>query len=123
MCDLVLNKLCPFLTFKDVEEPRALTDDILGTGHRGESTLMWCFHSWDLVYSWRHNERTPSSVQVSQFQDVELLVTAEETEELQENFSEIAVLPRDSQRQILAAQFECYLRMITDPPRAEEGEM
>lgn len=63
------------------------------------------------------------SVQVSQFQDVELLVTAEETEEMQENFSEIAVLPGDSRRQILAAQFECYLRMITDPPRTEEGEM
>ncbi|XP_037540310.1 calcitonin gene-related peptide type 1 receptor-like [Nematolebias whitei] len=59
--------------------------------------------------------------EVSQSEDVELLATVETMEEMQENFSDISGLPRDARRQILAAQFECYLRMITDPPRTEEG--
>lgn len=51
-----------------------------------------------------------------------MLATVETMEEMQENFSDITGLPRDGRRQILAAQFECYLRMITDSPRTEEGE-
>ncbi|XP_037832965.1 calcitonin gene-related peptide type 1 receptor isoform X2 [Kryptolebias marmoratus] len=59
--------------------------------------------------------------EVSQFQDVELLLTVEKTEELQENFSDISVLFGDARHQILAAQFECYLKMITDPLQMENG--
>uniref|UniRef100_A0A1A8J1F2 Calcitonin receptor n=2 Tax=Nothobranchius kuhntae TaxID=321403 RepID=A0A1A8J1F2_NOTKU len=58
---------------------------------------------------------------VSQSQDVEPSAAAEKPEEMQENFSDLSVLLGDARRQILASQFECYLRMINDPPRTDEG--
>lgn len=42
--------------------------------------------------------------------------------EQEENFSDISILLGKSRHQILAAQFECYLRIIHDPPRTEEGD-
>lgn len=41
--------------------------------------------------------------------------------EEEENFSDISTVLGKSRRQILAAQFECYLKIIHDPPRTEEG--
>ncbi|XP_068453650.1 calcitonin gene-related peptide type 1 receptor-like [Clinocottus analis] len=43
----------------------------------------------------------------------------EALDEQQENFSDISNVPRKSEHQILAAQFECYLKMINDPPRPD----
>ncbi|XP_047457489.1 calcitonin gene-related peptide type 1 receptor [Mugil cephalus] len=58
--------------------------------------------------------------EVSQSQDVESMVTDEKpVYELQENFSETAMGLGNARRQILAAQFECYLKIIHDPPTAE----
>uniref|UniRef100_A0A3P8S852 Calcitonin receptor n=1 Tax=Amphiprion percula TaxID=161767 RepID=A0A3P8S852_AMPPE len=60
--------------------------------------------------------------EVSQCQDVESLVDVEmAVEEQQENFSDISTVLGNSRRQILASQFECYLKIIRDPPRNEEG--
>lgn len=42
--------------------------------------------------------------------------------EQEENFSNTSTPLGMSQHQILAAQFECYLRIIHDPPRTEEGD-
>lgn len=42
--------------------------------------------------------------------------------EQQENFSDISIPLGMSRQQILAAQFECYLKIIHDPPRTEEGD-
>ncbi|XP_034552584.1 calcitonin gene-related peptide type 1 receptor isoform X2 [Notolabrus celidotus] len=44
-----------------------------------------------------------------------------ELEKQQQNISEISNIPGGSRQQILAAQFECYLKIINDPPRKEEG--
>lgn len=43
--------------------------------------------------------------------------------EQEENFSDISIPLGKSRHQILAAQFECYLRIIHDPPQTEEGDM
>ncbi|KAM6924928.1 calcitonin gene-related peptide type 1 receptor-like [Xenentodon cancila] len=60
--------------------------------------------------------------EVSQCQDVESVGTVEKTtEEPQENFSDISAILGNARRQILAAQFECYLKIIRDPPQMEEG--
>uniref|UniRef100_A0A3P9K3N6 Calcitonin receptor n=1 Tax=Oryzias latipes TaxID=8090 RepID=A0A3P9K3N6_ORYLA len=57
--------------------------------------------------------------EVSQPPDV---VTLEWTElELQENFSDISAVIGNARRMILAAQFECYLKIIHDPPWSEGG--
>lgn len=40
----------------------------------------------------------------------------------QENFSDISAVLGKSRHQILAAQFECYLKIIHDPPHTEEGD-
>lgn len=59
------------------------------------------------------------AAQVSQPPDV---VTLEWTElELQENFSDISAVIGNARRMILAAQFECYLKIIHDPPWSEAG--
>lgn len=42
--------------------------------------------------------------------------------EQEENFSDISIPLGQSRHQILAAQFECYLRIIHDPPQTEEGD-
>ncbi|TNM86419.1 hypothetical protein fugu_006649 [Takifugu bimaculatus] len=49
-----------------------------------------------------------------------LLIEVSQAEQ-EENFSNISTPLGMSQHQILAAQFECYLRIIHDPPRTEEG--
>ncbi|XP_041859190.1 calcitonin gene-related peptide type 1 receptor-like isoform X1 [Melanotaenia boesemani] len=59
--------------------------------------------------------------EVSESQDAESLNLVDITEELQENFTDISTALGDARRQILAAQFECYLKIIHDPPRTEEG--
>ncbi|XP_061657243.1 calcitonin gene-related peptide type 1 receptor isoform X2 [Syngnathoides biaculeatus] len=38
-----------------------------------------------------------------------------------ENLGDISTVPGTTRHQILAAQFECYLKIIHDPPRTEEG--
>lgn len=62
--------------------------------------------------------------QVSQSEDVGSVVTVETTmeEQQQENISDISSQLGKSRYQILAAQFECYLKIIHDPPRTEEGD-
>lgn len=63
------------------------------------------------------------STQVSQCEDVGLLPVLEKAvDEQQENYSDISNGPGKSRNQILAAQFECYLKIIHDPPRTKEGE-
>lgn len=63
--------------------------------------------------------------QVSRGEDVGPVASAGEVMDKQEqeasgdNMS--SVLGR-SREQILAAQFECYLKIIHDPPRTDEGE-
>ncbi|KAM9855181.1 calcitonin gene-related peptide type 1 receptor [Aulostomus maculatus] len=60
--------------------------------------------------------------EVSQSEDVGSLLAVEITEEDQlKNYSGNANALRMSEHQILAAQFECYLKIIHDPPRTEEG--
>lgn len=44
------------------------------------------------------------------------------TEEQQGDFSGISGTPGTSRKQILAAQFECYLKIITEPPRTDAGD-
>ncbi|XP_061528469.1 calcitonin gene-related peptide type 1 receptor isoform X1 [Phycodurus eques] len=39
----------------------------------------------------------------------------------QENLGDRSTVPGTTRHQILAAQFECYLKIIHDPPRTEEG--
>lgn len=48
-------------------------------------------------------------------------VVENEVSEQQENFSDISAVLGTTRHQILAAQFECYLKIISDPPRTEEG--
>lgn len=62
-------------------------------------------------------------LQVAQCEDVEYM-TADELplQDQQENVGNISTVPGMSRHQILAAQFECYLKIIHDPPRAEEGD-
>lgn len=43
-------------------------------------------------------------------------------EEQEENFNDISNGLGTSRLQILAAQFECYLKIIHDPPFTEEGD-
>ncbi|XP_044068840.1 calcitonin gene-related peptide type 1 receptor isoform X2 [Siniperca chuatsi] len=60
--------------------------------------------------------------EVSQSEDVGSMVAVEKAmEEQQENFSDISTVLGKSRHQILAAQFECYLKIIHDPSRTEEG--
>ncbi|XP_024915152.1 calcitonin gene-related peptide type 1 receptor [Cynoglossus semilaevis] len=55
-------------------------------------------------------------------EDVEPMdVVENEVSEQQENFSDISAVLGTTRHQILAAQFECYLKIISDPPRTEEG--
>lgn len=58
---------------------------------------------------------------MSQAEDVGSAVGMEKMEQ-QQNFSDISALLGKSHRQILAAQFECYLKIIHDPPRTEKGD-
>uniref|UniRef100_A0A8D2ZZX9 Calcitonin receptor n=2 Tax=Scophthalmus maximus TaxID=52904 RepID=A0A8D2ZZX9_SCOMX len=60
--------------------------------------------------------------EVSQSEHVGLGAAAEKAVHgQQENFSDTSTVLGKSQHQILAAQYECYLKIIYDPPRAEEG--
>lgn len=60
--------------------------------------------------------------EVSQCEDVGSMATVEKAmDERQENFSEIVNVPTKSEHQILAAQFECYMKIIHDPPCTDEG--
>lgn len=45
----------------------------------------------------------------------------EAVQQTQANITDISSVLGNSQPQILAAQFECYLKIIYDPPRSEEG--
>ncbi|XP_063320229.1 calcitonin gene-related peptide type 1 receptor [Pelmatolapia mariae] len=60
--------------------------------------------------------------EVAHCQDMESLAVTEKTMPRQENFAnmDLADLLGQSRRQILAAQFECYLKIIRDP-ETEEG--
>ncbi|MEQ2237763.1 hypothetical protein ILYODFUR_026344 [Ilyodon furcidens] len=63
--------------------------------------------------------------EVSLPQDVGSVDTTENpAEDLQVNFSyaDLSSLYGNSKAKILAAQFECYLKMIHEPLRTEEGE-
>lgn len=44
------------------------------------------------------------------------------SEDQQHNFSDISAILGNSRHQILAAQYECYLKIIHDPPRTDDGE-
>lgn len=57
--------------------------------------------------------------EVSRSQDVGSLV--EDEEEVDKEETGISTVMGQSRPQILAAQFECYLKIIHDPPRNEEG--
>ncbi|KAF3860055.1 hypothetical protein F7725_000310 [Dissostichus mawsoni] len=57
--------------------------------------------------------------EVSQSEDVATIANGSEVQP--ENFSDISTVLGKSRHQILAAQFECYLKIIHDPPRTEEG--
>ncbi|KAG7519226.1 hypothetical protein JOB18_004261 [Solea senegalensis] len=60
--------------------------------------------------------------EVSQAEDVGSVVVVEkEVHGQQENFSDISTVLGTTRHQILAAQFECYLKIISDPPRTDEG--
>lgn len=63
------------------------------------------------------------TLQVSQYEDV-VSVGAEETmaTEQQEDFSGTPGSPTKSRKEILAAQFECYLKIIAEPPRTDAGD-
>uniref|UniRef100_A0A3P9IAT8 Calcitonin receptor n=1 Tax=Oryzias latipes TaxID=8090 RepID=A0A3P9IAT8_ORYLA len=52
---------------------------------------------------------------------VALALGSEVRLELQENFSDISAVIGNARRMILAAQFECYLKIIHDPPWSEGG--
>ncbi|KAG7239835.1 hypothetical protein INR49_030547 [Caranx melampygus] len=58
--------------------------------------------------------------EVSQSEDAGSMVAVEMAKH-QENFSDISAVLGNSRHQILAAQFECYLKIISDPPRTDEG--
>ena len=59
-----------------------------------------------------------NAAQVSQSQDVESIA-----EEPQKNVSDTSGIQlRDAARQVLAAQFECYLKIIHDPLQMGEGD-
>lgn len=59
-------------------------------------------------------------LQVSQSEDVESAAAEEKMlEGQQQDLGNISSQLRKSSLQILAAQFECYLKIITDPPRTE----
>uniref|UniRef100_UPI0037E94F0C calcitonin gene-related peptide type 1 receptor n=1 Tax=Semicossyphus pulcher TaxID=241346 RepID=UPI0037E94F0C len=62
-------------------------------------------------------------IEVSRSEDVGSTVAVEKTlEEQQKNVSNMSNSTlRDSKQQILAAQFECYKKIIHDPPWKEEG--
>lgn len=61
--------------------------------------------------------------QVSQSEDVGSMVAVEMLDEDQQfNFSDISTVLGKSRHQIMAAQFECYLKIIHDPPHTEEGD-
>ncbi|XP_072305651.1 calcitonin gene-related peptide type 1 receptor [Eucyclogobius newberryi] len=47
--------------------------------------------------------------------------TPVEEEQMQTNFTDISTVLGNSRHQILAAQFECYLKIIHDPPYTEQG--
>ncbi|XP_068601343.1 calcitonin gene-related peptide type 1 receptor [Brachionichthys hirsutus] len=59
--------------------------------------------------------------EVSQSEDVAAVVKYEEALVARDNLSDISSLIGTSQYQIRAAQFECYLKIIHDPPSADEG--
>ncbi|KAM9351116.1 calcitonin gene-related peptide type 1 receptor [Symphorus nematophorus] len=60
--------------------------------------------------------------EVSRCEDVGSMAFVEEmVEEQQDNYSDMSAVFGKSRHQILAAQFECYLKIIHDPPRTEEG--
>lgn len=63
------------------------------------------------------------TLQVSQYEDIGS-VGAEETmpEKQQGDFSGTNSSPTKSRKEILAAQFECYLKIITEPPRTDAGD-
>ncbi|XP_054464853.1 calcitonin gene-related peptide type 1 receptor [Anoplopoma fimbria] len=59
--------------------------------------------------------------EVSQCEDVGSTVTVEKPlDKQQDNYSDISTVGK-SRHKILAAQYECYLKIISDPPRTEEG--
>lgn len=61
---------------------------------------------------------------MTQSEDVGSMVAVEKAVEVQqENFSDMSNVLGMSRHQILAAQFECYLKIIHDPLRTEEGDM
>lgn len=56
-------------------------------------------------------------LQVSQSEDVGSAAADAKMEEQQEDLDNISSQLKVSSQQILAAQFECYLKIISDPPR------
>lgn len=62
--------------------------------------------------------------QVSQSEDVGSVVADEDAAtDQQQNLSSISTVPGTSRHQILAAQYECYLKIIHEPPRIDEGDV
>ncbi|XP_053174225.1 calcitonin gene-related peptide type 1 receptor isoform X1 [Scomber japonicus] len=60
--------------------------------------------------------------QVSQAEDVWPPGDVENSsEDQQHNISDISAILGNSRHQILAAQYECYLKIIHDPPRTDDG--
>lgn len=59
---------------------------------------------------------------MSQSEDVGSMLAVNKAEEQEENFNDMAYVLGTSRLQILAAQFECYLKIIHDPPFTEEGD-
>ncbi|KAM7410874.1 hypothetical protein PAMA_021033 [Pampus argenteus] len=59
--------------------------------------------------------------EMSQSEDVGSMAAEKMVEDQQENFSDISIVLGKSRQQILAAQYECYLKIIHDPLRTDEG--
>ncbi|GAA6236419.1 calcitonin gene-related peptide type 1 receptor-like [Lates japonicus] len=61
--------------------------------------------------------------EVSQSEDVGSMAAVDTAgHEQLYNFSDMSAVLGTSRYQILAAQFECYLKIIHDPPHTEEGD-
>ncbi|XP_029362676.1 calcitonin gene-related peptide type 1 receptor isoform X2 [Echeneis naucrates] len=60
--------------------------------------------------------------EVSRAEDMGNIVAVEEAAHgHQDNFSDISIVLGNSRHQILASQFECYLKIINDPPHTDQG--
>lgn len=104
-----------------MEDPHTLSGSCTGVGHRGEDSFHALAAEMSSSVLCALTLFISLTTQVSHSQDG-FLAADEKAEEEQENFSDISSVLGNSRHQILAAQFECYLKIIHDPPWIEEGD-